>query len=102
LRADEGYAMGIEYFMVHSWTITHSIYDNWRICEGKFELLLFFDFIDSVPKIRKLSCSFQEKGNYFLKILLSLDISTIEVYMTRKHSPLMPKECFRPAQQLLF
>jgi hypothetical protein len=31
-----------------------------------------------------LSCSFQEKGNYFLKILLNLDISTIDVYMARK------------------
>jgi hypothetical protein len=75
----------------------HSIYGNWRIRERKFELVLFFDFIDAVPKTRKLSCSFQEKGNYFLKILSKLDISTIEVYMARKHSPRIPKERFRPA-----
>ena len=55
------------------------------------------DFIDAVPKTRKLSCSFQEKGNYFLKILSKLDISTIEVYMARKYSPRIPKERFRPA-----
>ncbi len=66
------------------------------------QALLFFDFIDAVPKIRKFSCSIQEKGNYFLKIQSNLDISTIEVYMERKHSPLIPKERFRPAQQLLF
>ena len=63
----------------------------------KFELVLFFDFIDAVLKIRKLSCSFQEKGNYFLKILSNLDISTIKVCMARKHSPRIPKERFRPA-----
>jgi hypothetical protein len=51
-----------------------------------------------VPKTRKLSCSFQEKENYILKILSKLDISTIEVYMARKHSPQIPKEHFRPAQ----
>ncbi len=49
-----------------------------------------------------MSCSFQEKGNYFLKILSNLDISTIKVYMARKHSPVISKERFRPAQQLLF
>jgi hypothetical protein len=47
-----------------------------------------------VPKIKQLSCSFQEKGNYFLKILFNLDISTIEVYMAGKHSPLTPNERF--------
>jgi hypothetical protein len=30
-------------------------------------------------KIRILSSSFQEKQNYFLKILSNLDISTLEV-----------------------
>jgi hypothetical protein len=40
-----------------------------------------------VPKTKKLSSSFQEKGNYFLKILSNLDISTIEVYIARKPSP---------------
>jgi hypothetical protein len=79
LCADKGYALGIEDFMVHCQTIIHSIYDNWRIRERKFELFLFFDFIDAVPEIRKLNCSFQEKGNCFLKILSNLDISTIEV-----------------------
>jgi hypothetical protein len=59
-----------------------------------FELVLFFDFIDTVPKVRQLSCSFLEKENYFLKILFNLDVSTIEVYMARKHSPLKPKERF--------
>ncbi len=48
-----------------------------------------------------LSCSFLEKENYLLKIMTNLDISTIEVYMARKHSTLIPKERFRPAQQLL-
>jgi hypothetical protein len=28
----------------------------------------------------------------------NLDISTSEVYMARKHSPLIPKERFRPVQ----
>jgi hypothetical protein len=51
-----------------------------------------------VPKIRKLSCSFQEKGNYLLKMLSNLDISTTEVYMARKHSPRILKGRFRPAQ----
>ncbi len=48
---------------------------------------------------RKLSCSFQEKGNYLLKIMSKLDISTLEVYMARKHSPRIPEEHFkfRPA-----
>jgi hypothetical protein len=57
-----------------------------------------------VPKIslRKLSCSFQEKGNYFLTIPSNLDISTIEVYMARKLSPAISKERFRPEQQLFF
>jgi hypothetical protein len=55
-----------------------------------------------VQKIRKLSCSFQEKGNYLLKIQSKLDISTIEVYMARKHSPRIPKVRSRPAQQLFF
>jgi hypothetical protein len=45
------------------------------------------DFIDAVPKTRKMSCSFQVKGNYLLKILSNLDNSTIELYMARKHSP---------------
>ncbi len=30
-------------------------------------------------------------------MLSNLDISTSEVYMARKHSPLRPKERFRPA-----
>jgi hypothetical protein len=59
--------------------IIHSIYANWRISDLKFELVLFFDFIDAVHKIRELSCSFQEKGNYFLKIPSNLDVSAIEV-----------------------
>jgi hypothetical protein len=64
---------------------------------SSFSSLILFKFIDALPKIRKLrACSFQERGNYFLKILLNFDISTIEVYMARKHSPLIPKERFRP------
>jgi hypothetical protein len=50
-----------------------------------------------MPKMRKLSCSFQEKGNYLLKNPSKLDISTIEVYTARKHSPQIPKERSRPA-----
>ncbi len=53
----------------------------------KFELVLFFDFIDAVPNIRKLSCSFQQKGNSFLKIPSNLDMGIIEVYIARNHSP---------------
>jgi hypothetical protein len=51
---------------------------------SKIKLLLFFDFIDAMLKIRKLSCSFQKKGNYFLKILSNLDISAICLCMRRK------------------
>jgi hypothetical protein len=68
----------------------------------KFELLLFFDYIDAVPKIREMSCSVQEKGSYFLKILSNLDISTMEVCMARKHRSVISKERFRPEQQLVF
>jgi hypothetical protein len=32
-----------------------------------------------------------------MKIMSNLDISTIEVFMAREHSPLIPKERFRPA-----
>jgi hypothetical protein len=69
------------------------------------EQIIFF--IGAVPKIRKLSCSFQDKkkGNYFLKNLSNSGISTFEVYMARKHSPVISKESFRPAQlpqQLFF
>jgi hypothetical protein len=59
LGADKGYALGIEYFMVYSYTIIYSIYANGRIRVSKFELVLFFDFIDALPRIEKLSCSFQ-------------------------------------------
>jgi hypothetical protein len=56
----------------------------------------------SPPPALATIVGFQEKGNYFLNILLNLDIRTIEVYMARKYSPLLPEERFRPAQQLFF
>ncbi len=46
----------------------------------QIELVLFFDFLDAVPKISL-------KVNHFLKILSNLDISTVKVYMAKKAFP---------------
>jgi hypothetical protein len=80
------------------WYIAKQLKDSWAQVWARS----FLWFIDAVPKIRKLSCSFQEKANYFLKFLSNLDINTIEVYMARKHAPVISKERLKPEQQLLF
>jgi hypothetical protein len=48
-----------------------------------FELVLFFDFIDAVPEIEKLSCSFQWNGSYILRIQSKADISTIKLCIAK-------------------